>query len=290
MFDCKCTISEFIDRYELERELASGTVSQYRWAAKSIEKFARSTKPFSENPFTIGGLCDEIVNRWLKFLSEKNSPATVRCRRNHLLALWREAAAQGIAAWPQRVRRVGIPRIAPLAWNVDEVRGLLAATRCLYGTYQSINGIHRSQFWNLAIRLAWDTGLRQGDVLRIRFGDISPSGLVVVTQNKTGQLAIRQLKPSTMLAIELLNYQTGYVAPWPYTRNWFQNQFGLIVQAAKMRGSFKKLRKSASSNVESKQRGRGIELLGHAPGSKIGPIHYFDPRIIMPDTVGPEEL
>lgn len=51
------------------------------------------------------------------------------------------------------------------------------------------------------ILVAYDTGLRMGDILSLRLEDIDLNGSMVVTRHKTGKPIRCQLRPETMAAI-----------------------------------------------------------------------------------------
>jgi integrase len=279
------SISQWVDDYELERGLSGGSVIQYCRAASSLEEFVGG-------PVPVASLCREMVNHWLKWLAEcELAPSTVKNRRTHLLALWRGAAEAGLIEKPTRIRRVTVPFQAPVAWTADEARRILSAAQKMPGRYGMIYGLPRAAVWEMLVRLAWNTGLRQGDVFRLRYDGVASDGLIAPTQNKTGRWLPCRLTSSTMECIDRWKSPVRErIVPWSYTTEHFRHEFAGVVATAGLSGSFKRIRKSAASNVERRFPGCGSTFLGHARGSNIGPLHYFDPRIITPVLPVPEDL
>lgn len=269
-------VFEFVEDYELERSLTKEATRQYRYAAKSIDDWAG-------RPTMVHELNANLFNKWLRDISDGNlSPATVACRRRHLLALWRAAADVGMAEEPpRRLRPAKVPYVAPRAWTVEEIRAIMAVCVTLRRTRKG--QIPRNVLWTLAVRVAWESGLRLSDLLRLRCDDIEPDGRAVVTQHKTSRPILIQLSEATvsLLAASLKTHPRKYVIPWPRSRESFRRQFALIVRRANVRkGTWKWIRRSSASDVEKACPGAGAAHLGHAHGSTIAARHYLDPYII----------
>lgn len=280
------SVLDFADEYDLDRGLTKESARQYRYAAKSISDWAGRQMP-------IGELNAGTFNRWLRDIQSSHlSPDTVANRRRHLLALWRAAAdAQLCEDPPRRLRPAKIPYKPPRAWTVDEIRELLLVTAKLRRTR---NGkIPRNIWWTLAVRVAWDSGLRGVDVLRLRCDDVQPDGLVVVGQSKTNRPTIFRLSGGTMqlLSESLKTHPRKTVLPWDATKESFRSQFSRIVRSAGIRkGTWKWIRRSSATDVEKSCPGAGASHLGHAHGSAIAAKHYIDPYILGAPRVAPTSL
>jgi integrase len=280
------TLAEFVEDYDLERGLTKDAARQYRYAAKSISDWAGK-------PFAVQQLEPDAFNRWLRDLQEGSlAPDTVANRRRHLLALWRAAAERHLCEEPpRRLRPVKIPYKPPRAWTVDEIRRLLEVTNKLRRTRQG--KIPRNVWWTLAVRIAWESGMRLTDILRLKAEDIQADGLVVFGQSKTARPTIFRLTPITMemLAESLKTHPRKLACPWPSTKESFRRQFTLIVGKAGIRkGSWKWIRRSSATDVEKSCPGAGASHLGHAHGSTIAAKHYIDPYILGAPRVTPTDL
>lgn len=280
------SLVSFLDNYDAERALTKESLRQYAYAVKSIESWSGRGMQTSD-------LKPEVFNNWLRDLSEKDlSPSTVACRRRHLLALWRAAAESGKAEEPpRRLRKAKVPWIAPRAWTVDEVRAILATCSTLKRNRPG--QMPRGEWWSLAVRIAWETALRSGDLMRLRADAFDRTGLGVVTQSKTSRPVVVRLSESTLglLQKSLQNHPRKLALPWGASKESFRRQFQLIVKNAGVRpGTWKWLRRSSATDVEKACPGAGAAHLGHAHGSTIAARHYLDPYIIGSPHVMPTML
>jgi integrase len=282
------TIAEFVDEYDLERGLVKEAARQYRYAAKSICDWAGRNVCVHE-------LDADTFNRWIRDISESDlAPSTVANRRRHLLALWRAAADQNLSEEPPRSRRlrpVKIPYEPPRAWTVDEVRSLLHVCEKLRRTRKG--KMPRSVLWTLAVRVAWESGMRLTDVLRLKVNEVQPDGVTVVGQSKTRRPVVFRLSQNTMaiLGESLVTHPRSFVVPWASTKESFRRQFSLIVKRAGVRkGSWKWIRRASATDVEKSCPGAGATHLGHAHGSGIAVKHYIDPYILGAPSVKPTSL
>jgi integrase len=280
------TVGEYARRYELFRDVRPETLRQYRIVADLFERW-------SGGPFPLVSLDEATVSGWLRdYAASGVAPATVRSKRVGILALWRGAADEYLCEPPtRRVRAVRVPWKPPVAWDYPEVVALLAAAAKLKRWHRC--GLRRAVWFDLAIRVAWDSGLRWADQMRLRVADVRPNGTVAVTQSKTSRPVVFTLSPSTMerLAVSLAVAPRELVTPWPYSHETFDAQFRRLVVASGVRlGSWKWLRRASSTNVELQHRGGGAIHLGHAPGSRIADRHYNDPAILGRDVPTPRDL
>lgn len=277
---------DFVMEYDLERGLKPEAARQYRVAVESVNKWAG-------RPLVADELEPDLFNRWVQHLQAgKNAPATIANRRRHLLTLWRAAADRGMCQDPpRRLRPARVPYTPPRAWTVDEVKRLLEVAGTLRRTRQG--KMNRATFWTLAIRIAWESGLRLGDALKLNAADIQPDGMVVMAQSKTSRPVVFRLTEKTRAMIEqsMQGRARAAVLPWPSTREAFRKQFALIVKKAGVRrGTWKWLRRSSATDVERLCPGAGAPHLGHARGSTIAARHYIDPYIVGAPLVAPTPL
>lgn len=279
------TVGEYARGYALMHDVQPTTVGQYRITADLFERWAGAPVPLDQ-------LDERSVSAWLRDYAARQAPSTVRSKRNQILALWRAAADEGLCEPPTlRVRGVKVPRLPVEAWTFDEVVALLQAAGQVKRRHRC--GLPRNVWWPLAIRVAWDTGLRWGDQIELPVSAVAPDGAVWWSQHKTGRVVVCRLSPSTVAALRasLAIAPRELVMPWPASHETFSDQVGRIVERAGVRpGTWKWLRRSSGSYVELQQPGAGGEHLGHAPGSRVFRDHYASPRILLRTIPSPPEL
>lgn len=270
------TLRDYLDRYAATRPVRAGTLRQYEITVRLLEAHAAG-------PVHLADLEGDLLPAWLRALAATRKPATVRSKRAGIMALWRAAADDGIVDLPRRrIRLAPVPWTPPTAWTIAEVRKLVAAARGLRRRHAC--GLARAQFWPLAIRLAWDTGLRWGDLVSLRFADVE-GDLVSIVQSKTGRPHLARLWPSTVAALgaSYRDCPRELVVPWPATHQTFARQVRLLVKAAGIRpGTWKWIRRGGASDVEAQDpnRGHASRHLGHRAGVSVAALHYVDPRVV----------
>jgi len=280
------TLSAFAKDYGLFRDVCPGSVRQLVIAAESFERWAGAPIRFDE-------LDERSVSLWLRDLAQTRSPSTVRSKRVAILCLWRAAADEDLCYPPRRrVRAARVPQEPVECWALDEVRRICEACRGLQRWHSS--GLRRSAWWELAVRVAWDTALRRGDQLRLEVSRVEPTGRTMVVQNKTRRSQPIRLADETLelLRQTLVDAPRDMVCPWTASVETFSAQFARIVERAGVRnGTWKWLRRASITDCEAQQAGAGGPQGGHAPGSRITAMHYIDRRIVAgPDPVRPRAL
>jgi len=281
------TLSAYAADYGLLHDVQPETLRQYAICARLFDAWAGS-------PVRLDELDERSLSLFLAdYAASGVAPSTVRAKRVQLLSLWRAASDEGFCDLPtKRIRPAKVPWRAPVAWTYSEVCQLLAATDTLQRLHTC--GLRRSEWFNLAIRIGWDSGLRWADQMyRLRVDMIGPNGVVAFSQHKTGRVVIGRLSESTL---EVLRSSLAYiprdlVTPWDCTHETFTDQMRLLVAKAGIRaGTWKWLRKSGATDVELQQPGSATRHLGHAPGSTIAARHYIDPAILHREFVSPSQL
>ena len=272
------------DGYALIRDVRSSTLGQYRIAADLFERWARE-------PIRLAELDERSLSGFLRDYSAQAAPDTVRSKRNSILALWRAAADDGLCDEPvgRRVRRCCVPETVVEAWTRSEVQQLLEAAARLPRVHRC--GLRRSEWWPLAIRVAWDSGLRWADQVAIPVSAVRPDGVVTVRQKKTGKVATFQFSPSTMAALRasLERCQRSLVIPWPASGETFRDQVTTLVRKAGIRaGTWKWIRRGSGSDVELQERGAGHVHLGNTRA--VFDRNYADRSIIGRSIPSPREL
>ncbi len=238
---------------------------------------------------TIDSLSPDLVNEWIAELDQAGmNKWTLSGHRQNLLAVWNHAYLAGDNDnAPNRLRKVRKPRLIIEAYTQDELRLLIAAAAKLTGLHADDN--KASDFWQAAIHTAYSCGARRGDVLRLDWKHVAPSGRLTFLQNKTQYTHTVQLSKEAMFFAHKLT-TTGRVLPWPYEKNWFGVTFKRLQKAAGVtRGSFRWIRRSAGSYAEREQPGAGSALLGHRD-TRMFKRHYEDGSISGENPIQPPVL
>lgn len=272
------------EAYSLLRDVKPATVRQYVIAADLFERWAGG-------PVALEAMDERSVSEWLRDYSATAAPATVRGKKNMILALWRAAADDGLCEEPvgRRVRKTRVPQTVVTAWTKEEVERLLAVVQRIPRRHKC--GLRRSVWWDLAVRVAWDSGLRWGDLCRLPVSAVAPDGSVAWTQSKTGRVTTFRLSPSTMDALRasLEACPRSLVAPWPSSGETFRRQVEIIVQKAGIRpGTWKWVRRASGTDVELQQPMAGHRHLGNTRA--VFEASYGDTTALARAVPAPREL
>jgi integrase len=248
---------------QAEKYLASRSVSEMY--AKRVRSNIRCLTEFAGGIPSLGGLSYQLVNRWLSSLVAKGLNArTVNGYRQAVFSVWHDAFMDGLTdTSPLRVRRLKVPSLLVRAYTRDEICALIEATSRLTGLY--CNGVQRQEFWRAAVLLAYDSGLRRGDLLTLRLEHIEPDGTFAIVQSKTGQVHRGKLRPETLAALARLPHPKDVALPWPHRIEVFSDHFARLKRAAGVkRGTLKWVRRATGSHAEKRNAGDGAKILGHA--------------------------
>jgi integrase len=265
---------DFVRRYAIERGLSEPSAQQLRFVLNSFGKSLGRRPRLSD-------LVDEKVNAWVVQMQENGlAPETVRGHRIALVGIWREAVyAELVDRPPGRIRKVRIPQRLPTAWSQADLMRLLEAAGKTPGRFL-FSGVRKAPFWRAWILVGYYSGLRRDDLLRLRFDDLRPDGKLFLVQHKTGTVVRCHLPPDAMEAIRA-------TVP-PKRRRLFgdglssdriSKEFRVIIKAAKLKGSTKRLRATGATWCEVETPGSAMAFLGHrTPG--LAYRHYVDPRFL----------
>jgi integrase len=271
------TIGDLARDYVTYRDCKTGTVNQYRIAARRLEEWAGRGVLLAE-------LNEGLVSEWLREFAGGASASTVRGKRAMIMALWRTAADEGLCEPPTRrvrVLRKSTPRPAVEAWTIDDVDRLLSACRRLKRRHRC--GLSRAMWFELAVRVAWDSGLRWRDLVSLEASSIAADGRCTVVQGKTGRLARFRLSGTTRALLQetMRICPRELVCPWPASQQAFGRQVRRLVAAAGIRpGTWRWIRRASGTDVEIQRPGSGSVHLGHAPGSRVFHDHYGATEIL----------
>jgi hypothetical protein len=280
---------DYIALYATTRALEPETVRQYRVTAERLDVWAGAHVLLTD-------LHEMLVSAFLADYGRSGvKPSTVRSKRTQLLALWRAAADDYLCDPPtRRVRSARVPWEPRDCWTLEEVDALVRAAQTIPRRFA--DGMPRREWFDLAIRIAWDTGLRWGDQVRLTTASLH-GDLVVVCQRKTRRPYCGRVSPSTRALLDdsLRRFPRDHVTPWRSSHETFNAQVRRLVARAGIRpGTWKWLRRGGGTDVEAQEPGKGLAArhLGHAPGSRVAEINYINPAIVAARTpmVTPREI
>lgn len=241
----KPTIQAVLDEYLLCHDLSGGTPDYYRRVVGVLCHW--HGRPVLREEFTA-----TLVNQFLAAKQEAGRSSYYRrSLRSGLRALLR--FAHGTC---ERLRPVKCAELESDTWTPQEV-GALA---------YSAGG------FRLLIMTAYFTGLSECDLRRLRGEDISQDGAIRFRRQKTGKTVLVGIPPELRAELPA----AGLLFPLRTSGEYFRRMFRVIVKAAGLKGTFKKLRRSSGTEIELLHPGRGHIHLGNT--RPIFEAHYWDKR------------
>lgn len=231
----------------------------------------------------------QLVNEFLVHLQEGTlRPDTVAGYRRALMVVWNEAYQAGDNNTPPlRVRKIRCPRDTVEALSHFQIGQLLTFATSLAGFFP--NGIRRADFWTATIHSAYGTGLRRGDLLRVKRSQIDERGVARVLQNKTKYPVTVRFPERAIEVIDRMRVDDRAL-PWCFHENALSRQFRRLAFAAGVgHAQFRFLRRSAGSYCEKMQPGAGPKLLGHRREQTFRDF-YDAPAITQSEPIQPPPL
>jgi integrase len=278
---------QLVDRYCRDHPygLTPQSRMQLLWSVRTFEAF-------HDRPLAVRDFSDEAINAYVDWLRDNRQPDTVRTRRGNLLTLWRWAYQEKLTdIAPRRVRKLRPIRREPQAWTMAEVVKVIEASRMLRGQFRG-SLMCRCHYCESLIRAGYDTALRLGDLLRVQHQWIT-DGRLTIRQSKTRDIVACRLRNATLDAIErCMSDEPDRLLIWPLwgRREALCRIMRSIVKTSGVRpGTFKTLRKSAITALESIQPGAGTRLAGHRSRSTTEQ-WYIDRSQLDPPTLPPLKM
>ena len=157
--------------------------------------------------------------------------------------------------------------------TIKEIKKLLRAAARITGKMK--NGVPWSLFWETAIHVAYSTGLRRGDMLKVKSSKIDKKRYMIIKQSKTEKpVRVRFSKKAVKL---IKKHGHKLATPWPYTAEHFGKCFKKLCKLAGVNPNalWKWLRRSAGSYADAD--GRGHEVLGN--GRNVFEKHYRSQKV-----------
>ena len=254
------TLDSLIDQYELEHDVKSSTIENYRVCKNVLEKSLGKAALLSD-------LTPENINRLIVWLKQNGRQKhTLQSRRRGLLVLARYAKRKRLIKFDfDLVVLVRCPETPKDVWTPEQMRELLDGVSKIPDCRLPETHIKRRLYWRSIILAAWDTALRQSDLRSLKLEDFHSNHFTII-QTKTGVGHRGMIRPETLEAIE-----ATFEGPaenreriWPaHRRKWFCMDFRKIVEQTSLKGTFKKIRRSSITDVELNAPGSGFIHAGH---------------------------
>ena len=229
-------------------------------------------------PACLGDLSAETINAWLGSQMERVARRTCKNYRASLMTLWRWAFdEQLVEAAPLRVRLVSAPLPPVAAFTREEVQRLLEACDALDDKFCR-GRVPRRLLYRALIMVAWDTGFRPGDIMRLRWADVAQNGCVQIVQHKTGYPVTRWLNTTTIAALEKIRLKDEPRIFRGHTslETWRFVFRGLKLEAGISRGAIKWIRRAVATQLAI---AHGESVASHALGHRTADMarkHYLD--------------
>lgn len=236
-----------------------------RDVSREYENDLRVTvRKFSESLVRAATLDDLTADNFAVFAfylaTPSASASTTNNRLRQLKTLWFAAAEDGLMPPPPRkLKRLKERAHVIEGWDAEQFGRLLREVAKM------------PTHWRLriasALWLAWNTGLRRGDLFALQKSQVAQDGSIAHVQRKTGRVIRRQLWPETLAAIAALEFSGPTLLPRRNLR-WLGIYVRRCCKAGGVpEGAFKFARRGSSSEVEKKSPGQGWRWCGHAaPG------------------------
>lgn len=209
--------------------------------------------------------------------------------RRVALTLWRAAHAAHLAPPVENPSRVKVRRQVPRALRLEEIARLFAAAEALEGEFARW-GLGYGAYISALLRVAYDSGLRFGDVIELRIESINRRGCISVVQSKTDRVHRVRLRAKTLDALRpLTRGRNAGLVFQPVSRRWVFRLIRRAFTAADLPGSGRWLRRACASYVDRDHPGMGWKVLGHSrPG--LAEQAYIDPGIAGDEPLLPPDV
>jgi len=196
--DAEGTIWHFFQRtYVTERLLGRSANGR-----ELMETGIRSLCRFAGGGVRIWDLTDELLSEWgADLLARGLSPVTINGRPSKIESIWRHARRNKLVHEDPCGYRIPQRANIPDAWSLEDLARLIVATHDRVFDRQMRNRVHVGSYFRALILVAYETGVRRDDLLKLRRADILADGSITIVMNKTGQVITRAVRPVTMIAI-----------------------------------------------------------------------------------------
>lgn len=276
----------FVTVYALERGIADGSCRQLHFRLNAFEKHLGRPAEFAD--FNDAELNLHLAQR----LQAGLDPETVKDDRTGLLTLWRAMDEHYLVELPpRRIRKVKVPRKPVRTWNMEQLRTLLKTADGLQGFFKFHPEIRRAHFWRAFILVKYSSGIRLGDMMAMRWDQISPDGMLTVVMQKTGDMVTTKLPPEVVAAMApLRKRETPEVFGGILGRKYLMDNFKRLVHTAGLpAGTSKWLRRASATQIEIVSPGGAKAFLGHRTHG-LADRNYIDQTIVQREKPTPPRI
>lgn len=276
-------LTDFVELYGRDKDIARATWDDYRWVAKAFESWHAS-------PVALDDLNARIITDYLCWMIDQGrKPATLRSRRTKLIVLWRAAFDGGYTNNPpdSRIRRIRVPAPNPRGITPEEAAALIRWCQANMRRRMRLVPVPAGDYLAALFAFLWDSGMRLGDAVSMEYAWIGPT--ITWRQNKTNVWHKAHLTTETLDAIERI--RTNRALIWPRPGKSRTALYKLIRRAfagVGIAGTSKLFRQGVATNVYVNGADPGMAL-GHVPGSRVAVRHYVRPDVQIA-TVSPQPL
>lgn len=255
---------DFADRYCTDVGGSEGYREQLRVLTKRL-------------PWRVHDLSPELISAYLQEALRHLAPTTVANHRRMLLTLMREAVRRGLVDKPtDSVIRVKTNFPLVRAWTLEELRRLLEASKVFPGSTVK-NPCKYKVLLPAYILVGYSSGLRRGDMLRIRWDELRGDRLQVV-MGKTGKQHVAVLDQAALDALDRLPRYDRIIFGTIISKDQIRKVMRRLIDACGLQGSGKFLRRSSATYAEISGISAAIQLGHQTPG--LAYRHYVDPVIL----------
>lgn len=267
----------------LESAIDPTTEEQYAIAIRCYGRYLGHTARRED-------LDETKVNKWIRSLEGTKSPTTIHNRKRGITPVWNWLALQNLVPYynPRRLRRTRKQYGPVRAWSFTNVQALLAGASDVTGVMRS--GIEPSAFMRALVLVTFDTGLRPGDIRRLRSESIDlRTRTVELVQHKTRQPHRAVIGEVTATALQAIRFDSRERV-FPLSKDGLENWLARLYAAAEKHGfqrrSGQSLATLRKSHATERARADGIESaarsLGHISGTRTALVHYIAADAIAP--------
>jgi integrase len=272
------TLVAIVDRYSIERKIQEPSKDTYLWMIGVFRKYLN--RDSTTDDFT-----DDVVNRFLIWAETHYSQRSVAAFRTNLRMFWNYAYESHIVDRPPgRIRRESKPTPMPTAPTFEDIKLAIAACAKIEGVFM---GLPACEFMEALLRAAWESGLRRGDMRRIRKSDIAADGSYQRRQNKTGGVKVIHFSRRLLDLLAKIPHETPFHT---YDPSKVYEYLRTISAVSGVKITPHRIRRAGATDVfKTLGEAEARNYLGHAPGSQVWR-HYVDQSQLPNQSVQPRTL
>ena len=228
-------------------------------------------------PWRVHDLSPSAISEYLSGALKKLSPTTVANHRRMLLTLLRAAQRDGLAGHStDEVRRVKHFFPPVRAWTLDELSNLVRHAKVMPGTTKKFPCPY-STLMPAWVLVGYSSGLRRGDLLRIRWDELRGDRLQIL-MSKTNSVHVSILDQQALESLGRLPRYDRIIFGTIISVDQIKKVMRRLIQRAGLEGSGKYLRRSSATYAELSGISASFQLWHKTPGMAWR--HYVDQVIL----------